>query len=241
MFEVIRTCLAEVKSSRTSLALRTSSRTHFEVLGLGLEASSSQKLPCLRLEDSTIFEPLKFRWKTPETLRKICKDLFFGFLKYRSPEKKFWRPFSPKEIFWRPFFLRSPEKNFWRPFFLRTLASVSLALASRGFVLGLEIFLCPCPWLWPRALCLRLHLCCLGVSYDPMFLWISSNSCLLNSLFVRSHQAEIIIVKRHIQGCNNVTIGFGLNPDHSIRGRCTNDAFTHSATLPTNLIKENIL
>ena len=46
---------------------------------------------------------------------------------------------------------------------------------------------------------------CLGVSSDPMFLWISSNSCPLNLLFVRSQQAEIIIVKRLIQGRNNVT------------------------------------
>ena len=38
-----------------------------------------------------------------------------------------------------------------------------------------------------------------------MFLWISSNSCPLNLLLVRSHQAEIIIVKRLIQGRNNVT------------------------------------
>ena len=38
-----------------------------------------------------------------------------------------------------------------------------------------------------------------------MFLWISSNSCSLNLLLVRSHQAEIIIVKRLIQGRNNVT------------------------------------
>ena len=46
-----------------------SSRTHFEVLGLGLEgqvlglgleASSTQKLACPRLEDSTIFILLKF-------------------------------------------------------------------------------------------------------------------------------------------------------------------------------------
>ena len=124
------------------------SRTHFEVLGLGLEASSPRKLPCPQLDDSTIFEPLKFRWKTPETLRKICKDLFFGFLKYRSPEKKFLKTFL----------LRSPEKNFSRPFFFwRTLASASLV--SRGSVhsLGLEIFLCS--WPWPRALCPRLHLC----------------------------------------------------------------------------------
>ena len=31
-----------------------------QVLGLGLEALGPRKLPCPRLEDSTIFEPLKF-------------------------------------------------------------------------------------------------------------------------------------------------------------------------------------
>ena len=46
---------------------------------------------------------------------------------------------------------------------------------------------------------------CLGAFDDPMFLWISLNSCPLNLLLVRSHQAEIIIVKRLIQGRNNVT------------------------------------
>ena len=46
---------------------------------------------------------------------------------------------------------------------------------------------------------------CLGVSCDPKFLWISSNSYLLNLLIVRSHQAEKIIVKRLIQGRNKVT------------------------------------
>ena len=62
--------LPEVESFRTSLA----SRTHFEVLGLGLEgqvlgleALGPRKLACPRLEDSTIFEPLKFCRKTPET------------------------------------------------------------------------------------------------------------------------------------------------------------------------------
>ena len=58
-----------------------SSRTHFDVLGLGLEASSPRKLPCSRLENSTIFEPWKCCWKTPEILQKICKNLFFRFLK----------------------------------------------------------------------------------------------------------------------------------------------------------------
>ena len=38
-----------------------------------------------------------------------------------------------------------------------------------------------------------------------MFRWISSNSCPLNLLLVRSQQAEIIIAKRLIQGRNNVT------------------------------------
>ena len=45
----------------------------------------------------------------------------------------------------------------------------------------------------------------LAVSGDPMLLWISSNSCPLNVLYVRSHQAEIIIVKRVIQERNNVS------------------------------------
>ena len=43
---------------------------------LGLEALGPRKLPCPRLEDSTISELLKFCWKTPETSQKICKCLF---------------------------------------------------------------------------------------------------------------------------------------------------------------------
>ena len=74
----------------------------------------------------------------------------------------------------------------------------------------------------------------LGVSDDPMFLWISSNSCPLNLLLVRSHQAEIIIVKRLIQGRNNVT-RVRVEPRSFDQGRRKNDAFTHSATLPTNM------
>ena len=38
-----------------------------------------------------------------------------------------------------------------------------------------------------------------------MSLWISSNSSSLNLLHVRSHQEEIIILKRLIHGRNNVT------------------------------------
>ena len=73
---------------------------------------------------------------------------------------------------------------------------------------------------------------CIGVSDDPMFLWISSYSCPLNLLLGRSHEAEIIIVKRLIQGRSNVTgVRVELRPFD--QGRRKNDAFIHSATLPT--------
>ena len=72
---------------------------------------------------------------------------------------------------------------------------------------------------------------CLGVSDDPMFLWISSNSCPLNLLLVRNHQAEIIIIKRLIQGRNNVT-RVRVEPRPFDQGRRKNDAVTHWATLP---------
>ena len=73
---------------------------------------------------------------------------------------------------------------------------------------------------------------CLGVSDDPMFLRISSNSCQMNLLLVRSHQAEIIIVKHIIQRHNNV-MRVRVEPTPFDQGRRKNDAFTHSATLPT--------
>ena len=73
----------------------------------------------------------------------------------------------------------------------------------------------------------------LGVSDDPMFVWISSNSCPLNLLLVRSHQAEIIIVKRLIQGRNNVT-RVRVEPRSFNQGCRKNDAITDLATLPTN-------
>ena len=105
-----------------------SSRTDFEVLGLGLEgqvlglglgleASSPRKLACPRLEDSTNFWKVKILW--------------------RSLEKFLWRPF---------FF-----------FFLESTCALcpwSLALASSIPVLGLESVCprkgCPWPWPWPR-------------------------------------------------------------------------------------------
>ena len=75
---------------------------------------------------------------------------------------------------------------------------------------------------------------CLGVSNDPMFLWNSSNSCPLNLLLVRSHPADIIIAKRLIQGHNSMT-RVQVEPRPFDQSRHKNDAFTHSATLPTKV------
>ena len=70
----------------------------------------------------------------------------------------------------------------------------------------------------------------LGVSDDPMFVWISANSCPLNLLLIRNHQAEIIIIKRLIQGRNSVS-RMAVEPRSFDQGRRKNDAFIHSATL----------
>ena len=162
--------LPEVESSKTSLASRTSSRTHFEVLGLGLEgqvlglgleASSPRKLACwpvLGSRTELIFELLKFCG----ALEKFFRKRFFVVIAWKIFVKTFF------------FFWRSPEKFLWRPFFFfgehLRLCPWSLALASSIPVLGLES-VCPqkgcpwpwpwiflCPWPWPRALCPRLHL-----------------------------------------------------------------------------------
>ena len=63
---------------------------------------------------------------------------------------------------------------------------------------------------------------------------ISSNSCPLNLMLVRSHQAEVIILKRFIQECNNVT-RVHVEQRSCDPGHCKNNTFTLSVTLPTNL------
>ena len=142
-----------------------SSRTHFEVLGLGLEgqvlglgleASSPRKLACPRLEDSSIFwivkilwSAWKIFWKTffcGDRLKNFCEDLFF----FGDCLKNFC-----EDLF----------------FFWRALELVSLVLG-----LGLEH---SCPWprecLSSERLSLALALasdffCVLGLGLEPCVL-----------------------------------------------------------------------
>ena len=60
-----------------------SSRTHFAVfgleghaLGLGIEASSPRKLPCPRLENSTIFCPVKILLGNARNFAENLRRLF---------------------------------------------------------------------------------------------------------------------------------------------------------------------
>ena len=79
---------------------------------------------------------------------------------------------------------------------------------------------------------------CLGVSTDPMFLQISSNSCPWDLLLVGFHPAEIVIVKCLIQGRNSVT-RVRVKPRLLFdQGHHKNDAFAILAMLPTILLYE---
>ena len=139
----------KVESSTTSLA----SRTHFEVLGLGLEASSPRKLPCPRLEDRLFFEWLKFC----RSAKNFISSPFFFFGD------------RLKQIFEDLFFRRSPGKNFEAVFFWRARAFVSLVLG-----LGLEH---SCPW--PRE-CLSSEGLSLALALN-FFVFLALASSLVSS------------------------------------------------------------
>ena len=109
-----------MESSRTSLA----SRTQFAVFGLGLEGQilalegcKSSKIPCARLEDSTIF------WLV-ENGPRYEQILFRLGERQRAREKNF------KDIlFWRTLEWRSLSRDDLGPW-------AFLSFASRGSVLG---------------------------------------------------------------------------------------------------------
>ena len=125
-----------MESLRTSLALKT----YFEVLGL--EAYKSSKMFCPRLEDSTFSDSLKMshghdlfstsRWKTAETSRKICEELFFC----KTPDVSRKIGVSTREDPF--FFLEGAWEYFLGTFFLEHLRLVFFT--SSFPVLGLEFF-----------------------------------------------------------------------------------------------------
>ena len=78
-----------------------SSRTHFEVLGLGLEANKFLKIALSSAKDSTVFWIIKI---SLENARNFAENLR------------------------RPLFRDRLKKIFWWPFFWRTLAPVFLVL-----------------------------------------------------------------------------------------------------------------
>ena len=158
-----------------------SSRTHFEVLGLGLEASSPRKLACPRLEDSTIFwivkilwSAWKIFWKTyfcGDRLKNVCEDLFF----FGDRLKSFCEDL---------FFLEGTCACVLSPWpWPRAFLSLASRVSVLGkAVLGLGFFLCP----WPWALCPRLHLwflslisCTIHSSYRYKPVCIGSTCCVL--------------------------------------------------------------
>ena len=124
-----------------------SSRTQFDVLDLGREACKSSKMPCPRLEGSTIFwlaENLPRSWALLEHARELANFRAKIFFLYAD----------------RPNFAENLRLFERRPFFYES----SFALCFWFF--GIDR-VCPrkvCPWpriflcSWPRALCPRLHL-----------------------------------------------------------------------------------
>ena len=123
------TILSEVESSRTS------TKTHFEVLGLEVQILGSkpqilENCPVLGSRTALFFEWLKF-------CRSAEKCFSRQFFFWRSPEKFFLIFF----LLWR-----SPEKNFWRPFFGKHLGLCPwprACLSSEGMSLAFALdFFC---------------------------------------------------------------------------------------------------
>ena len=118
-----------------------------------------ENCPVLGSRKALFLNRWNFVGKRQKPCGKSAKN-FFWFPQVHIAWKKIFEDlFCLKKFFEDLIFEIAWKKILKTFFFWRTLASVSLALVSRGSVLGLglEIFLCP--WLWPRALCPRIHLC----------------------------------------------------------------------------------
>ena len=148
-----------MESSRTALASRTYLRTHFEVLVLGLqdqvlglEASSPQKLPCPRLEDSTVFWIVKMLMENAENLAEnVQRPFLFSSLGDRL------------KIFLRTFFWDRLKKGFGDRFS------------------GEHLRLCLWSLPWPRvhlsfALAWNFFFCVLGLCLEPCVLDSTSDN-----------------------------------------------------------------
>ena len=162
-----------------------SSRTHFEVLGLGLEASSPRKLACPRLEDSTIFWIVKILWSTwkifwktffcGDRLKNFCEELFFFEIT--------WKIFCEDVFF---FFFGEHLR----------LCPWSSALASSLPVLGLEN-VCPrkgCPWPWPRIFFVSLALASSLVSSTPLLQPTCVNKFVRTNTSIQMQKAKFCYV-----------------------------------------------
>ena len=123
------------------------------------------------------FEPLKSCWKTPETSRKICEDLFLFCSSENHLKKNFRRSF-----------LR--EKNFKDLFLWRILASVS---SVRGLALKR---VCP----WPRNFFVFLALASNLISSTPPLLHTKQPHTKYSKLFPISFSLLLILQTTPIDG-----------------------------------------
>ena len=78
----------------------------FKSLALASKPQVLENCPVLGSRTALFFEQLKFRWKTPETLRKICEHLFcFPQLEHRRRQGEGGRPrlivISPMTKMWQ--------------------------------------------------------------------------------------------------------------------------------------------
>ena len=120
------------------MALRTSSRTHFEVLGLkgqflglDLEACKSSKMPCPRSRTALFFDLSKM-----DQDHNLC---FFALKNAKDLAENLWRLFFGERLLFRGKFATFLREDLF--FGGQHLRIVSLAqsipvLASRGSVLG---------------------------------------------------------------------------------------------------------